>query len=46
MASHCNILAGEPYGHRSLAGYSLWGQKESKNDRVTNTYSLIPVMQE
>ena len=24
------FLPGEPYGQRSLAGYSLWGGKESE----------------
>ena len=29
MATHSRILAWEIYGQRSLAGYSLWGHKES-----------------
>ena len=28
MAIHCNILAGESHGQRSLVGYSPWGRKE------------------
>ena len=29
MATHSSILPENPYGQRSLAGYSLWGPKES-----------------
>ena len=29
MATHSNILLENPHGQRSLAGYSLWGRKES-----------------
>ena len=29
MATHSNILPGEPHGQRSLEGYSPWGHKES-----------------
>ena len=29
MATHSSILAGEFHRQRSLAGYSLWGRKES-----------------
>ena len=28
MATHCNILACEVHGQRSLVGYSLWDCKE------------------
>ena len=28
MATHSSILPGEIHGQKSLAGYSLWGQKE------------------
>ena len=28
MATHSNILAGESYGQRSLAGSGPWGRKE------------------
>ena len=27
-ATHSSILPGKSHGQRSLAGYSLWGQKE------------------
>ena len=29
MATYSNILAWEIHGHRSLAGCSAWGRKES-----------------
>ena len=29
MAIHSSILSGKSHGQRSLAGYSLWGPKES-----------------
>ena len=29
MATHSSSLACESHGERSLAGYSLWGHKES-----------------
>ena len=29
MATHSSILAGEPHGQRSLAGYSPRGRKDS-----------------
>ena len=29
MATHSSNLPGEYHGQRSLAGYSLWGYKES-----------------
>ena len=29
MAIHSGILPGESHGQRSLAGYSVWGHKES-----------------
>ena len=29
MATHSSILAWRSHGWRSLAGYSLWGHKES-----------------
>ena len=28
MATHSSIFPGEPYGQRSLVGYSLWGHKQ------------------
>ena len=30
MATHSSILAGEFYGQRSLAGYSLWAAKSQR----------------
>ena len=32
MATHSSILAWEIHGQRSLAGYSLWGQKRDGHD--------------
>ena len=29
MVPHSRILGGESHGQQSLAGYSLWGSKES-----------------
>ena len=29
IATHSSILSGKSHGQRSLAGYSLWGCKES-----------------
>ena len=29
MATHSIFLPGESHGHRSLAGYSPWGHRES-----------------
>ena len=29
MVPHSSILGGESHGQQSLAGYSLWGRKES-----------------
>ena len=29
MATYSSILAGEPHGQRSLAGYSPWGRKHN-----------------
>ena len=29
MATHCSILTWEAHGQSGLAGYSLWGHKES-----------------
>ena len=39
MAAHSNILAWKnPYGQRSLAGYSPWGRKESvTTERLSTT---------
>ena len=44
MESTPVFLPGESHGQRSLAGYSLWGRKESDMTeclRHTNTQSLI-----
>ena len=35
MATHSSILPGESHGQRSLAGYSLWGCKESDTTEAT-----------
>ena len=37
MATHSSILAGEPHGQRSLAGYSPWGHKRVGLDWATKT---------
>ena len=38
MTTHSNILAWRIHGHRSLAGYSPWGHKESDMTEVLSTY--------
>ena len=35
MAAHSVFLPGESHGQRSLAGYSLWGHRESDMPEVT-----------
>ena len=40
MATHSNILTWKIPWTESLAGYSLWGCKESENDRMTE-YTCI-----
>jgi len=35
MATRSSILTGEFYGQKSLAGYSLWGRKESDMTEAT-----------
>ena len=37
MAKHSSIFAGESYGQRSLAGYSLWGCTEGTWDTTEVT---------
>ena len=42
MATHSSILAGKFHGGRSLAGYSLWGCKESDmTEHALQVYKLI-----
>ena len=40
MAGHSSILAWESHGQRSLAGYSLWGRKESDMTEHAHTVFL------
>ena len=40
MATHFSTLAGESYGQRSLAGYSLWGHKESDTTEHLSVYRV------
>ena len=35
MATHSSIVHGGSHGQRSLAGYSLWGHKESGTTEAT-----------
>ena len=42
MATHCSILAWEIHGQRNLAGYGLWGGKES--DLVTKQQLLSNIL--
>ena len=35
MATHSSIIAGKFHGQRSLAGYGLWGRKESDTTEAT-----------
>ena len=43
MATHSSILPGDFHGHRSLAGYSLLGYKESdQTEQLMLSLSLIP----
>ena len=35
VATHSSILAWEPHGQRSLAGYSPWGHKRVRHDLAT-----------
>ena len=44
MATHSSILPGEFYRQRSLAGYSLWGHKES--DTTEQLHLLTYLLQE
>ena len=37
MATHSLFLPGEFHGQRSLAGYSLWGRKESYMNEQLST---------
>ena len=37
MATHSLFLPGELHGQRSLAGYSLWGRKESYMNEQLST---------
>ena len=37
MTTHSVFLPGKYHGQRSLAGYNLWGLKESDMTEVTNT---------
>ena len=37
LATHSSIQPGESHGQRSLAGYSLWGRKESNTTEQINT---------
>ena len=39
MATHSSVLAWEPLGQRSLAGYSPWGREESDTTEQLSTYS-------
>ena len=39
MAIHSSILAGEPHGQRSLAGYSTWSSKESHTTERTHMHA-------
>ena len=44
MATHSNILPGKSHGQRSLAGYSLWGQKElDMTEQLSTCAHLLPV---
>ena len=41
MATHSNILAWKPHGQRSLASYSLWGQKRVRDDLPLNNNNIL-----
>ena len=44
MATHSSLLAGEPHGQRSLAGYSPRGRKDKTGNWAhTSTYSCQPL---
>ena len=40
MATHSSILAWRTHGQRSLAGYSLWGHRESDTTEHTHVYEI------
>ena len=44
MAIHSSILAWRIHGQRSLAGYSLWGHKESDMTEPLTILMLFPII--
>ena len=42
MVTHSSILAWKSHGQRSLAGYSLWGHKESDTTLTEHAHTHTP----
>ena len=45
IEAHSSILAREPHGQRSLAGYSPWGLKEADTAEQTHTETNTTILQ-
>ena len=44
MATRSRFLPRESHGQRSLAGYSLWGRKESDTTQQLSTHAKSPAL--